>query len=397
MAGWQVGPLQQKGLCLCPQPLSTRSCKPVGPNWISCCSLITLRRTDSKQAITRCFKKGTSMIYRPNYLSNQMAIIKLPKTVMTSGRLKQEYYAASAIMGGLGLVYSAEKGANVVTEVGQLVMDELIETQPEAAQFQRKGFKFWDCMQQFVPPDKARGTNAHHAGMFTKASASVSSRKSMFSQPTIVPPVQHHSSHQLPLAQPHTQYQPWSMQSSVQSSFMQYQIKAPDQSTQNVRCAASSQTPFVMPAHPQALSAMFISSHGKKHKSDATGRLDTASVVTTTSSWKQHTQTSGLEDAVQDFMTMFNESSNRTIDKTLATLDDTSQDQKLSEACMLIYDLEKNLLGDNLVQLQMLFEENPSCITGYQQAIAHSATHRMWWVKLRLEKAGYSCPEYADL
>ncbi|KAI5990949.1 hypothetical protein EDD15DRAFT_2369324 [Pisolithus albus] len=171
--------------------------------------------------------------------------------------LKREYYAASAIAGGSGLAYSAEKGANVVTAAGQLVMEDLIETRPEAAQFQRKGFKFWDRMQQFVPPDKARGTTAHHAGTFTKASASASSGNPMPSQPTLVPPVQHHSSHQPP-AQSHTQYQPPPTQSSVQYSFVQYQIEAPDQSTQNVQCgrAASSQTPFVMPNLPQASSAM---------------------------------------------------------------------------------------------------------------------------------------------
>ncbi|KAI6123209.1 hypothetical protein EDD16DRAFT_1518025 [Pisolithus croceorrhizus] len=44
--------------------------------------------------------------------------------------LKREYYAASTIAGGSGLAYSAEKGANVVTEAGQLVMDELIEVRP---------------------------------------------------------------------------------------------------------------------------------------------------------------------------------------------------------------------------------------------------------------------------
>ncbi|KAI6017014.1 hypothetical protein BKA83DRAFT_4497584 [Pisolithus microcarpus] len=65
--------------------------------------------------------------------------------------------------GDQGLAYSTERGTNVVIEAGQLVMDELIETRPEAAQFQNKGFKYWDRMQQFVPRDKARGANAHHA------------------------------------------------------------------------------------------------------------------------------------------------------------------------------------------------------------------------------------------
>ncbi|KAI6024375.1 hypothetical protein EDC04DRAFT_2606473 [Pisolithus marmoratus] len=213
--------------------------------------LITWRRTDSKKVIIWCFKKGTSMIYCPNYLSNPMAT------------LKQEYYVVSTIEGGLGLSYSAEKGANVMTNMGQLVTDELIETQPEATQFQHKGFKFWDCMNQFVPPDK--------------------------------------------------------------------------------------------------------------------------------------TQMSGLEDKVQEFMASFNDSSNRMVNQTLSTLDNTSKDRKLNDMCMLMYDLKKNLLADNLVHLQMLFEENASFITGYQCVATHSASLRMWWVKLRLEAAGFSVPEYTDM
>ncbi|KAI6118133.1 hypothetical protein F5141DRAFT_1061789 [Pisolithus sp. B1] len=59
------------------------------------------------------------------------------------------------LQGGSGLAYSVEKGANIITEAGQLGMDELIKTCPEAAQFHSKGFKF-------VPADKARGTNVHH-------------------------------------------------------------------------------------------------------------------------------------------------------------------------------------------------------------------------------------------
>ncbi|KAI6032271.1 hypothetical protein BKA83DRAFT_4122620 [Pisolithus microcarpus] len=74
-------------------------------------------------------------------------------------KLKREYYVASTIARGSGLAYSTERGTNVVIEAGQLVMDELIETRPEAAQFQNKGFKYWDRMQQFVPRDKARGAN----------------------------------------------------------------------------------------------------------------------------------------------------------------------------------------------------------------------------------------------
>ncbi|KAI6117945.1 hypothetical protein F5141DRAFT_1061652 [Pisolithus sp. B1] len=194
--------------------------------------------------------------------------------------LKQEYYMVSTIAGGSGLAYSAEKGANVMTEVGQLVMDELIKTQPEAAQFQHKGFKFWDHINQFVPPNK-------------------------------------------------------------------YQTETPDQTqtmptTQNVQCTMS-----------------------------------------------------GLEDKVQEFMTSFNNTSNRMVNRTLSTLDDTSKDQKLSNTCTLIYNLEKSLLADNFICLQMLFEENLSFITGYQHVATHLASLRMWWVKLRLKAAGYSVPEYA--
>ncbi|KIK18855.1 hypothetical protein PISMIDRAFT_14048 [Pisolithus microcarpus 441] len=90
--------------------------------------------------------------------SSQSSMEKLPKIWM----LKRDYYAASAVAGGSGLAYLAEKGANVITEAGQLVMDELVKTQPEAVQFQSKGFKYWEHMHQFVPPDKARGINTHH-------------------------------------------------------------------------------------------------------------------------------------------------------------------------------------------------------------------------------------------
>ncbi|KAI6013796.1 hypothetical protein BKA83DRAFT_4499822 [Pisolithus microcarpus] len=79
--------------------------------------------------------------------------------------LKREYYAASTIARGLGLAYSTERGTNVVTEAGQLMMDELIKTRPKAAQFQNKGFKYWDRMQWFVPHDRARGANAHHTAV----------------------------------------------------------------------------------------------------------------------------------------------------------------------------------------------------------------------------------------
>ncbi|KAI5986013.1 hypothetical protein EDC04DRAFT_2615222 [Pisolithus marmoratus] len=111
--------------------------------------------------------------------------------------LKHKYYVASAIAGGSGLAYSSEKGANVVTEAGQLVMDELLETCPKAGQFQSKGSKCLECMQQFVPPDKARGTNVHHAagaGTTTQTShifRSTSSSHSICSQSAFAPPVKY--------------------------------------------------------------------------------------------------------------------------------------------------------------------------------------------------------------
>ncbi|KIO03686.1 hypothetical protein M404DRAFT_145416 [Pisolithus tinctorius Marx 270] len=40
--------------------------------------------------------------------------------------LKWDYYAALAVARGSGLTYSAAKGADVVTEVGQLVMDDVV-------------------------------------------------------------------------------------------------------------------------------------------------------------------------------------------------------------------------------------------------------------------------------
>ncbi|KAI6013684.1 hypothetical protein BKA83DRAFT_4130328 [Pisolithus microcarpus] len=140
------------------------------------------RITDPRQAIAWFFKKGTSMLCYPYYLTRPMAIIKQQK-IVTSGRvyihssilicsithhlkLKQEYYATSAIAGGSGLAYSVEKGTNIVTEAGQLIMDELVKAHPQAAQFCSKGFKYLECMQRFVPPDKARGTNVHHASTF---------------------------------------------------------------------------------------------------------------------------------------------------------------------------------------------------------------------------------------
>ncbi|KAI6168958.1 hypothetical protein EDD17DRAFT_1749395 [Pisolithus thermaeus] len=122
--------------------------------------------------------------------------------------LKHEHYVASTVTEGSGLAYSAEKVANVMTKAGQLVMDELIKTQPEAAQFQHKGFKFWDCMNHFVPPDKSSAPIA-----------------SMLPQPPFMPPVQHYPLHQPPFMQPCMLHQP---QAAAQFTFMQYQTKTPD-------------------------------------------------------------------------------------------------------------------------------------------------------------------------
>ncbi|KAI6104877.1 hypothetical protein EDD16DRAFT_1524557 [Pisolithus croceorrhizus] len=139
-----------------------------------------------------------------------MATIRPPKIVMTSGKtyLKWEYYVASTIAGGSGLAYSAEKGANVMTEVGQLVMDKLIETRPEAAQFQHKGFKFWDHMNQFVPPDK----------------------------PPFTPPIQHYQSHQLQ-----------STQAASQFTFVQYQTETTDCKVPSVAILTFTNHPITHP------------------------------------------------------------------------------------------------------------------------------------------------------
>ncbi|KIK24679.1 hypothetical protein PISMIDRAFT_98172, partial [Pisolithus microcarpus 441] len=114
------------------------------------------------------YKVGNRMAFQEGHFNDLLASLPIQpnghrKTAKNCHdkweSLKREYYAASTIAGGSGLAYSTERGANVVTEAGQLVMDELIETRPEAAQFQNKGFKYWDRMQRFVPRDKARGAN----------------------------------------------------------------------------------------------------------------------------------------------------------------------------------------------------------------------------------------------
>ncbi|KAI6008017.1 hypothetical protein EDC04DRAFT_2611122 [Pisolithus marmoratus] len=235
-----------------------------------------------------------------------------------------------------------------MTNTGQLVIDELIKTWPEAAQFQHKGFIFWDHMSQFVPPDKTVRT-------FAKLLMNMSWVLFRISvNPPAVSPLT------IPVSPPS------SAMISVDSSI--------------------SHSPSV-------------SSSGRKHKSNATAELDTMPVAATASSWKQWTQMSGLEDKVQEFMTSFNDLSNRMANQMLSALDDTntSKDQKPSNMCTLIYDLGKSLSADNLIHLQMLFEENLSFITGYQCVAAHLASLRMQWVKLRLEVGSCSVPEYTDI
>ncbi|KAI6041017.1 hypothetical protein EDC04DRAFT_2602056 [Pisolithus marmoratus] len=265
-----------------------------------------------------------------------------------------------AIVGGLGLAYSSEKGANVVTEAGQLVVDELLETCPEASQFQSKGFKYLEHMQQFVSPDKARGTNAHHAagaGATTQMSCifrSTSSSHSICSQSAFAPPVQHPPSYQPPFPSPfplpfsppflppHTPNQPPSMHSAMQFGFGYNQPNTPDQiawTAQNVQ------------------------------------------------------PTGMVKDAVADF----NQNSNETISRMLAALGDASKDWKLNNVFVMMYKLEKDLLEDNFCHLHMLFEENPSFIMGYRDTAAHSNSLRKQWVRMRLQAVSCSVPEYADL
>ncbi|KAL4080671.1 hypothetical protein J3A83DRAFT_4184667 [Scleroderma citrinum] len=104
---------------------------------------------------------------------------------------------SSTIASGLGPAYLAEKGANIVTEAGQLVMDDLVETQPDIGQFQSKGFKYLEHMQQFVPPSKAKGANLHYSSnthplsQLSQPLMSTSSKTSSFTQsvPVFMQPV----------------------------------------------------------------------------------------------------------------------------------------------------------------------------------------------------------------
>ncbi|KAI6109411.1 hypothetical protein EDD16DRAFT_1522434 [Pisolithus croceorrhizus] len=115
------------------------------------------RITNPRQATGWFFKKGTSTVCCPYYLSRPTATVKWQKIVMTSERVSNEStMPPQPLQGGSGLAYSVEKGANIITEAGQLGMDELIKTCPEAAQFRSKGFQ---VLGAYV---KARGTNVHH-------------------------------------------------------------------------------------------------------------------------------------------------------------------------------------------------------------------------------------------
>ncbi|KAI6016996.1 hypothetical protein BKA83DRAFT_4497552 [Pisolithus microcarpus] len=215
--------------------------------------------------------------------------------------LKQDYYAASAIAGGLGLAYSAEKGTNIITEVGQLIMDELVEAHLQAAQFCSKGFKYLEHMQRFVPPNKGRSTNAHHTSTFIMP-------------PTVSP----HPAVMWPAMQVHpSQYQPLAMQPSSQLTFVPYQPRTPGQATvmqttQDMQPAVISQvnpvshmtpsvvshvalpppansSPLSIPISPPSSVMMSVntslnpsssaSSRGRKHKTDATAGLDSLSTV----------------------------------------------------------------------------------------------------------------------
>ncbi|KAI6117933.1 hypothetical protein F5141DRAFT_1061645 [Pisolithus sp. B1] len=177
-------------------------------------------------------------------------------------------WETSTIAGGLGLAYSADKGANIITKAGQLIMDKLVETHPEAAQFQTKGFN---------PPDQ---------------SETVQIAQDMQPAPFLSLP--------MPISFP----------------------------------------PCLSQYHHQILS-----SHGIKHKTNATAGLDTASTVTSSA--------------------------------LMLTAIGTDMVEQLDEVLSLVYNLEKNLSEENLFCLQMLLKEKPSFIVGYKNAAAKSTMYRM--------------------
>ncbi|KAI6040059.1 hypothetical protein EDC04DRAFT_2602799 [Pisolithus marmoratus] len=83
-----------------------------------------------------------------------------------------------------------------------------------------------------------------------------------------------------------------------------------------------------------------------------------------------------IQEMVKDAMANFNQNSNETISRMLAVLGDASKDQKLNDVFVMMYELEKDLLEDNFCHLHMLFEENPSFITGYRDTATHSNSLR---------------------
>ncbi|KIN94382.1 hypothetical protein M404DRAFT_35105 [Pisolithus tinctorius Marx 270] len=385
------------------------------------------------------FRAGDRMVLREGHFND--LLLRLP--VQPNGHrktaknchdkwesLKREYYAASAVAGGSGQAYSAGKGADVVTEAGQLVMDDLVENRPDVAQFRNTGFKYLDRMQEFVPPDKARGTNAHHAtGARPPAQMSqVSASKppTTIKQPIISP--------QPALAWPPVQYHPSPAPSLAQLTFVQYQPESLDQTqiTQMRRNMEPTADTPATPAAPLIAPSVFVptvspssipmsppssamvsttsvnpsssmSSRGRKRKSDATTELEptsttSSSVAGSSGSRKRRSQVATVADAMQEikgFMTNMQETSDTALSKALATLEPASKSRDLDEVCRMIYQLEKNLSLENQMRLQMIFEEHPTYIAGYRNAAAVSATRRMVWVKMRLEAVGFQVPEYA--
>ncbi|KIO03184.1 hypothetical protein M404DRAFT_27168 [Pisolithus tinctorius Marx 270] len=343
--------------------------------------------------------------------------------------LKWDYYAALAVARGLGLACSAARGADVITEAGQLMMDDVVENRPDTAQYRNTGFKYFDCMSQASTSTSSDfPSSIVHPVILPQLTSMQLPTPPSFPQPAV--------QHQLPFTHPHMQYQLPPVQPATQFTFVQDQSGFPNQHQitqtpwsvqpainiqgmpvpQGISQALSSVPPVSLPGpmvSPLSIptsppsSAMTsvstsinpsssLSSHGKKRKSDATAGLDTTSTAasqgSSSGSQKWCLQMAGLEDVVWDLMSGVQDSTS----KTLAALNN-SKGQSLNEACTLMFELEKNLSEQNLVHLQMLFEEKSSYVMGYKNAAAQSATYQMLWVKMRLEAAGYEVPEYANL
>ncbi|KAI6111362.1 hypothetical protein F5141DRAFT_1063656 [Pisolithus sp. B1] len=252
----------------------------------------------------------------------------------------------STIAGGSGLVYSVDKGSNIITEAGQLVMDKLVE----------------------VPMP----TSANLATSFTQPTFSPHLAATQ-------PGVQFHPA--VTQLQPGMQFHPAVAHQAMQFHPVQYQL------------------PPVQPDGQSSTGLTFVQCQPGP-PTDATAGLDTASTVTssalvsggTGSSWKQCAQVPVLQNTVQTLVANMNDNAN----KMLTTIG-TDKVEQLDEVLSLVYDLEKNLSEKNLVHLQMLLEEKPSFVVGYKNAAAKSTMYRMWWVKMRLEAVGYSVLEYACL